>query len=90
VGTTLVVGGTGKTGRRIRYLPVSMEEYASLLVEQEVPADFVKLLTDLFTEVLDGRNTYLTDGVQRGLGRPPRDFADFARDAAAAGVWRSR
>jgi uncharacterized protein YbjT (DUF2867 family) len=75
------------TGRPVRYLPVSLEDYASLLVEQEVPADFVKLLSDLFTEVLDGRNAYLSDGVQRALGRPPRDFADYARDAAATGVW---
>jgi hypothetical protein len=37
--------------------------------------------------VLDGRNAYLSDGVQRALGRPPRDFADFVRDAAATGVW---
>jgi len=29
----------------------------------------------------------ITDGVQRALGRPPRDFADYARDAAATGVW---
>jgi hypothetical protein len=33
---------------------------------------------------------HLGDGVQRALGRPPRDFADFARDAATAGVWRGR
>jgi hypothetical protein len=50
----------------------------------------VKLLADLFTEVLDGRNAYLGDGVQRALGRPPRDFADFARDGAAAGIWDGR
>ncbi len=25
--------------------------------------------------------------VERALGRPPRDFADYARDAAAAGAW---
>jgi uncharacterized protein YbjT (DUF2867 family) len=43
-------------GRPIRYLPVSLEDYASLLIEQEIPADFVKLLTGLFAEVLDGRN----------------------------------
>jgi hypothetical protein len=30
---------------------------------------------------------YLTDGVQRALGRPPRDFADYARDVAVTGVW---
>jgi uncharacterized protein YbjT (DUF2867 family) len=73
-------------GRPIRYLPVSLEEYAALLIENQVPADYVKMLTDVFTEVLDGRNAHLSDGVQRALGRPPRDFADYAR-AAATGVW---
>jgi hypothetical protein len=43
--------------------------------------------TDVFAEVLDGRNAYLADGVQRALGRPPRDFHDCARDAAATGIW---
>jgi hypothetical protein len=47
----------------------------------------VKMLTEVFAQVLDGRNTYLSDGVQRALGRPPRDFADFARAAAATGSW---
>jgi uncharacterized protein YbjT (DUF2867 family) len=74
-------------GRPIRYVPVSLEDYATLLAENQVPADYVKMLTEVFAQVLDGRNTYLSDGVQRALGRPPRDFADFARDAAATGVW---
>jgi DNA-binding NarL/FixJ family response regulator len=52
-----------------------------------VPAEFVRLLTYLFIEVLDGRNAHLADGVQRALGREPQDFADYARDAAATGVW---
>jgi uncharacterized protein YbjT (DUF2867 family) len=75
------------TGRPIRYLPVSLEDYASVLVENQVPAEYVKMLTDVFAEVLDGRNAWLADGVQRALGRPPRDFRDFAREAAATGVW---
>jgi uncharacterized protein YbjT (DUF2867 family) len=74
-------------GRPIRYLPVSLEEYASLLLANQVPADYVTMLTDVFTEVLDGRNAYLSDGVRRALGREPRDFADYARAAAATGVW---
>jgi hypothetical protein len=41
----------------------------------------------LFTTVLDGRNTPVTDGVQQALGRPPHSFADFARRTAAEGVW---
>jgi uncharacterized protein YbjT (DUF2867 family) len=75
------------SGRKIRYVQVSVEEYASLLVELNVPADYVWLLTYLYREVLDGRNAYLTDGVQRALGREPKDFADYARDAAATGIW---
>ncbi|MEV7190060.1 NmrA family transcriptional regulator, partial [Kitasatospora sp. NPDC093102] len=31
----------------------------------------------------------LGDGVQRALGREPRDFADYAREAAASGVWNA-
>jgi uncharacterized protein YbjT (DUF2867 family) len=77
-------------GHPIRYLSVSLEEYASLLVENQVPADYVKMLTEVFAEVLDGRNAYLTDGVQRALDRPPRDFADYARAAAATGIWDAR
>ncbi len=76
------------TGREVRYVPVSPEQYASVLAEQGLPPDFVTMLTDLFTKVLDGRNEHLTDGVQRALSRPPRDFADYARAAAATGVWR--
>jgi uncharacterized protein YbjT (DUF2867 family) len=75
------------TGREVRYLPVSVEEYSSMLAEQDVPAEYVWLLSYLFTEVLDGRNAYLTDGVQRALGREPKDFSEYARDAASTGIW---
>ena len=75
------------TGREIRYVPVPMNQYKALLAEHQVPADFMWLIGYLFTEVLDGRNACLADGVQRALGRPPRDFADYARAAAASGVW---
>jgi uncharacterized protein YbjT (DUF2867 family) len=75
------------SGHKIRFVPVSVEEYASMLTEHNVPAEFVWLLTYLFSEVLDGRNAYLTDGVQRALGRESKDFADYARDVAATGIW---
>jgi len=66
-----------------------MDEFATQLAEHDVPPDTVALLTYLFTEILDGRNASLTDGVQHALGRAPRDFRDYARDAAATGVWRA-
>lgn len=77
------------TGREIRFVSVSVDDYAAALEELDVPADYTWLLTYLFREVLDGRNASLTDGVQRALGRPPRDFADYVRETAATGVWDS-
>ncbi|GIH99556.1 NmrA family NAD(P)-binding protein [Planobispora takensis] len=74
-------------GREVRYLPVSAADYESTLVEYGVPAAEAAELTGLFTTVLDGRNAHLSDGVRRALGRGPRDFSDYARDAAATGVW---
>jgi uncharacterized protein YbjT (DUF2867 family) len=74
-------------GRDIRFVPVSLEEYEALLAGEQVPAEFVSFLIYLFSTVLDGRNTYLTDGVRRALGREPKDFADYAREVAATGVW---
>jgi uncharacterized protein YbjT (DUF2867 family) len=75
------------TGREIRYAPVSVDEFAAGLEEQAVPGEWIELLVYLFQEVLDGRNAHLADGVQRALGREPKDFAEYARDAAATGVW---
>lgn len=75
------------TGRDLRFVPVTGEQYAAALAEHGVPADVTALLGYLFAEVLDGRNAHLGDGVRRALGREPRDFADFARDSAATGAW---
>ena len=77
------------TGREIRYLPVSRPRSTAPLRPSSTACRprRSQALTELFTRVLDGRNAQLTDGVRRALGRPPRDFADYARDAAATGVW---
>ncbi len=74
------------TGRDVTFMSVSMDEYVATLKEAGLPDDFIWLLQYLFTEVL-GRHPRLGDGVQRALGREPKDFADYARDAAATGVW---
>lgn len=74
-------------GRPIRYVPVSSDEYAKVLAKF-VPGDQVRFLKDLFEFILDGHNAYLSDGVQQALGRKPKDFRDFARDAAARGAWQ--
>ncbi|WP_337061990.1 NAD(P)H-binding protein [Kineococcus sp. G2] len=71
------------TGRNIAYEPVTRAEYAAELQREGLPADFA----DLFALILDGRNASVTDGVERVLGRAPKDFSAYARDAAASGVW---
>jgi uncharacterized membrane protein len=66
------------TGREIKFIPVSADDYRAELVRQGVPNDYIDLVLYLFATVLDGRNTPLADGVQRALGRPPRDFFAFS------------
>ena len=74
------------TGRDITFMPVPIDDYTAMLTEYGLPQDFIWLLNHLFTEVL-GSKAQLADGVKRALGREPKDFADFAREAAATGVW---
>jgi uncharacterized protein YbjT (DUF2867 family) len=76
-------------GRPVVYLPVSAAEYREAALAAGVPAEEVEPLTDLFTRVLDGRNTPTTGDVERVLGRPARDFADYAAITALSGVWRA-
>lgn len=76
------------SGREIAFAQIPMQAFAAGAAQQGMPADIVEFLGYLFTEVLDGRNAHLGDGVQRALGREPRDFAEYARRAAAAGVWK--
>ena len=75
------------SGRRVRYVAVSLEEHAAEAAAHGVPPEVVELLTYLFREVMDGRNAATTDDVRRALGPDPRDFGDYARAAAATGVW---
>jgi uncharacterized protein YbjT (DUF2867 family) len=76
-------------GRPILYAKVSPENFAAGLRQADVPADIVALLDELFAVVLDGRNEQVAHGVEEALGRPARDFSDYARAVAATGVWRA-
>lgn len=74
------------TGRTMRYVPVTTKRYVTILEENGLPVEFA----ELFTLILDGRNASVTDGVRQALGREPRDFSDYVREAAASGVWAGR
>lgn len=75
------------TGRDIKYEQVPAKAYADLLSEYGLPKDLIWLVNYLFTEVMDGRNESIADGVQQALGRKATDFSEFVKKAAATGVW---
>lgn len=72
--------------RSAQYIPISYEDFHAQLVATsgESVADVV---TANAQERFDGRNAGLGHGVQRILGRPARDFVEFARRAAEQGYW---
>ncbi len=75
------------TGREIRFVPIDADAFSAGMRAEGLPEPIIELIDYLFSTIMDGRNAWLADGVQRALGRPPRDFRDYARAAAASGVW---
>ncbi|MCP5151857.1 MAG: NmrA family transcriptional regulator [Ectothiorhodospiraceae bacterium] len=77
------------SGRPVHFVRIPKADFAAGVAAAGTPPDVAWLLEYLFDTVLDGRNVHPGDGVQRALGRDPVDFGDFARRAAAEGVWRA-
>lgn len=77
------------TGRDIRYVEVPLDAYVAGLHEAQLPPATVDLISYLFSEVLDGRNASVADGVTRALGRRARDFRSYVENTALSGVWQA-
>jgi uncharacterized protein YbjT (DUF2867 family) len=60
--------------RPVAYVQVAPADMAAGLIDAGVPGDEAAELVELFTTILDGRNCSLADGVQRAVGRAPRDL----------------
>jgi uncharacterized protein YbjT (DUF2867 family) len=75
------------TGRTIRHVDISPEEFTQAQTANGVPVGVAKQLTSLYTSIRDGKATAVYDGVRRALGRQPRSFEDYVSAAAAAGAW---
>ena len=80
-GLTLVLGGTGKTGRRV------VERLASRDVPMRVASRAGDPSFDWGDQSTWDAVAYVCDGVQLALGRKPTDFAEYARRIADSGVW---
>ncbi|WP_371663140.1 NAD(P)H-binding protein [Streptomyces sp. NBC_00280] len=75
------------TGRDLRYVPLTPEAYAEEQRARGVPEEWVQLTVGMYDYVRSGGLASLSDGVQRALGRAPRDFSEYADAAARQGVW---
>jgi len=78
------------TGNPIQYEQISMDEYVIAMANAGVPSDYITLAKYLFDVVLDGRNESISDGVERALGRKPRDFSEYVKEVAASSAWKKR
>jgi uncharacterized protein YbjT (DUF2867 family) len=78
------------TKRTIRFTQISIDEYFDALEQAQLPQETVALIKYLFTELFDGRNESVKDGLPRALGRAPRDFRDYVRQTATTtGIWNT-
>lgn len=75
------------TGREIVFQSLSLEQYIDMLRQYQVPEDEIWLVNYLFTEVLDGRNSTVTNDIEKVLGRKATDFTDYALKTAQTGIW---
>lgn len=73
-------------GRPIQHVPISLAAFHDSVAAAAGPA-LAEVFEAIARETLDGRNAHLANGVERALGRKPRDFRDFAHAAAASGAW---
>ncbi|BAG19867.1 MULTISPECIES: NAD(P)H-binding protein [Streptomyces] len=76
-----------ETGKRAAYVPLDTAAFRAGLVSQGFTDEEAGLWTDALNPITSSREAPVLDGVRRALGREPRDFAVFVRDAAARGAW---
>lgn len=85
--TEVVATISEATGREIRYVPLSVEDYVAELIQQGLLPAAAEAFADVIEPLRAGKDEYVSDGVRRALGRPPRTFVEFADATAAADGW---
>jgi uncharacterized protein YbjT (DUF2867 family) len=73
--------------RPVKYTQVPVDAYINALKEQGIPKQIQWLLRELFTEVLDGRNSQVQNGIKEVLGRTATDFSVYAKRTVDSGCW---
>ncbi|MFI6430337.1 NAD(P)H-binding protein [Rhodococcus oryzae] len=84
----VVAAISAASGRTVRYVPLSPEDFVAELVAEGWPEADAEDYADSVGPIRLGMDSHLSDGVQTALGRPPRTFAQYVTEAAATGAWR--
>lgn len=75
------------TKQAIGYTGIPVDAYLEGAKAQGLPVDMAWLINELFVNVLDGRNEWTTDTVEKVLGRPAGRFQDYVERTSKSGVW---
>lgn len=78
-----------KTGKKISYQEIPMDDYTALLREYQLPEDMIWLIRYLFTEVLDGRNASVVNDIETVLKRKATSFTEYIEKTALSGLWNA-
>ncbi|ARF74439.1 NAD(P)-dependent oxidoreductase [Kitasatospora albolonga] len=72
---------------RASYIPAEEAAFREGLVAQGMSEVEAALWTAALDPIRTSREAPVKDGVERALGRPPRDLAEVVREAAEKGAW---
>ncbi|WP_321276245.1 NAD(P)H-binding protein [Thiomicrorhabdus indica] len=75
------------TNQSIVYKGVPVEVYLAGAKAQGIPDDMAWLIKELFVNVLDGRNEWTTNTVEKVLGRSAKNFGAYVERTFKSGVW---
>jgi uncharacterized protein YbjT (DUF2867 family) len=74
-------------GRPVKYTRIALDDFIAALARQGETEQMQWLMRELFTVVLDGRNSHLVSGVEEALGRPATDFKHYLEKTIDSGGW---
>lgn len=75
------------TEQPIAFVPITTKDLLEGLKQQGLPEDVLWLMNELFTHVMDGRNSYVTQDVEKVLGRPAKRFEEYVSKTVSEGSW---
>jgi uncharacterized protein YbjT (DUF2867 family) len=76
-------------GRVIRHISIPPADLMAGMLAEGMPEAIADRMLDLERYFRENRASRVTGDVQQVTGRPPRRFAEYARETAATGVWNA-